>query len=326
MEIIVISIILGLIFIALIIMLIIGYKANRKLFSQRFVPDKLVKYYTSEEFGLSKEAIEFKCDKDILRGYIHYYDNIPLIEDRIVIHCHGMWSCLRSYIQDVEYLCRNGLKVISFDYTGTDSSDGKNLKGFGQSIKCVDACIKYVKEKFKDKKIYVVGHSWGGFAAVNSIKYHNDIAGIAAISPFLSIKKLISGMNYKLNTLTGLAMTMVDSFYCGSYSYCNAIKSLKNYNGKVMIIHSKDDNTVSYTANTKLLEKEYNDFNYLIVDGKYHFPHYSYDAVNAFREYNKKLYSLTEEQQIEYKKNVDFHKLGELDSNIMDKIVEMIIE
>ena len=80
-----------------------------------------------------------------------------------------MLSDQNSYLQDIEYFCRNNYQVFGFDYIGVSSSTGKNIKGLGNSLKSLDIVISYLKLNYPNKDIYVVGHSWGGYATTNIV-------------------------------------------------------------------------------------------------------------------------------------------------------------
>ena len=233
-------------------------------------------------------------------------------------------------MQDIEYLCRAGYYVLGFDYTGTDLSDGKKLKGLAQGVKSLSYAIDFIQKEsdFKNADIYVVGHSWGGFSTLNVIKYHPEIRGIVAMSPFVSIFQLLKGMlPKKLYWLIPFVLG-IEFISCGRYALVNAKRSLHNYQGKALIIHSKDDPMVNYNLNTEILQKKClnKKVKYYIVDGKGHNPNYTKEAIQALQEYSLKLRTLSKEETITYKKSVDFHKLGELDTEVMNDIVNFINE
>ena len=308
------------------ILFLLTFIIHNRLFKHRHIPDPLVKTYTLEMLGLKQRPIEFKCGKDLLRGFI--YSSDIKYKDKIVIFCHGMWSTHYSYLQDIGYLCNNGYEVMSFDYNGTNLSDGSSLKGLSQSLACVDSAINFVKslDEFKNKKIYVVGHSWGGFAAINSCKYHNDISGIVALSPFISISGVLKGMIKKPGWILIPLFILVERIRVGKYAGANALKALKNFNGSVLIIQSKNDGMVSYKYNTHLLEKKLkkNNIRYYINDDRYHNPNYTKASVDMLNEYLLNIKKIDKNDIEEFKRNTDYLKMGELDPVVMDKILKAL--
>ncbi len=309
-----------------IVVLLFTIKAHNNLFMHRFTPDPLVKNYEAEELGLKFTEIEFKSQNDTIRGYIYYSDIKH--DDSIVVFCHGMWSTHKSYLQDIGYIANNGYMVMSFDYNGTNISDGKSLKGLSQSLACLDNAIKFIKENplYKNKKIYVVGHSWGGFAAINSPQYHNDISGVVAISPFISISGVLKGMTKKPLWIAIPLFILIDRIRVGKYAYKNAIKTLKKYDGKALVIHSKNDYMVSYKYNTNILQRKINKDNvkFYINEDRFHNPHYKKESVDELVKYLSKVESLKGEEAKNYKMNVDYAKMGELDPIVMDEIINIL--
>lgn len=305
----------------LFVLFIIALLIHNSMFKKRYKPDPLITLYKKEEFDLISEDIEFICGKDTLRGSLYYKDGYD--NNTIVVFCHGMWSSIESYMQDIGYICQNGFLVLGFDYTGTNKSDGKNTKGFGQSVKCADSAINYIKSnpKLKDKNIYVIGHSWGGFAACNIPYYHPDIKKVVAMAPFVSITQLFKGMLSKKLWILIPFIKLVDMIKVGSYSLRSSLKTFENYKGKVMIVHSKNDHMVNYNRHTMLVLNKFKDIESIISDNKYHNPNYSDKAISIMLEYSTKTKELKNEELKNYKKNFDYHTMGELDNEVMDKII-----
>lgn len=316
--------ILAVIALILIIIYIGAYRFHSTIFGKRFDVDPKVRYYTKEEFNLNSIDVEFNCGKEMLKGSIYSYDNPKT--NRIIVYAHGMWSSTKAYIQDIEYLCRNGYLVFGFDYIGTDSSTGKSIGALSNGLKSLDYAIRFIKEKYKDYDIYLVGHSWGAHNSINVTKYHTDIKCVVAISPFVTLKRLLKGMIPKcLWWMTGF-IKLVEFFKAGKYALSNSKKALKKFKGKSLVIHSKDDHMVNYKLNTYYLEKTCTSTSFLILDGHQHNPNYTKDAVIELANYLKKLRSLPVDEQDSFKEETNFHALGELDLNVMNKIVEFIEE
>lgn len=325
MEIAVIIIISSILLI-FILLLIFANILHNKVFGNRFMPDPLVKFYTSEEFNLNSTSVEIKAKKEIIRGALYYYDN-P-INDKIIIFAHGMWSSTKAYIQDIEYLCKSGFMVLGFDYIGTDLSSGKSIKGLANGLKSLDYAIKYIKSNYPDKKIYVMGHSWGAFNTLNIVKYNKDIKKVVAMAPFVSLFRVYMGMLPKKIHFLIPFIILVEYIKCGKYAFANSLKSLNKFNGNAYILHSKNDNMISYEKNTLFIQNKCKNKNikYNIVDNKYHNPNYSDFAISNLISYSASLQGKSKEEVIEIKNNTDFHKLGQLDNDIMDDIVKFLSE
>lgn len=314
--------IVGIILIALIIIMAITIVIHNKVFGKRYTANPLVKGFSIADFNLNIENVSFACGHDTLRGNLYSYDDYDL--DKIVIFCHGMGCDHISYIQDIEYLCRNKFLVLGFDYIGSSLSDGKNIKGLSSSLKCCDYAVKFVKEKFPKKDIYVVGHSWGAFACLNVIKYHKDIKGVVALAPFVSVYSCLHEyLPKKLWFFIPFSMIIEFSKF-GGYAFANSINSLKKYKNKCLILASTNDPSISYNKNTSKIKKECPNFNYLILDDRFHNPEYTHESSLKLLNYIMDVKKIKKEDYVSYMNSINFKELGELDYNIMDKIIEFI--
>lgn len=302
---------------------------HKKMFGSRFAHDPLVTTYSTELLGLEASPIEVGLYGETVRGGLYVKKGRETDKNVIVIVCHGMWTSHKSYMQDIGYICNAGFEVIGFDYIGTSTSDGKSLGGFGQSLRSLDAVVRYVKAdaELSKRRIYVYGHSWGGYAATNIVAFHPDIAGVIAVAPAASFDAVAKNSFPKgIHFLIPLAK-LFDRIKTGRFANRNAVKSLAGYSGSVLIIHSEDDHMCPYATTTALVKKSHSgsNFKYLTVKDKGHNPHYTRAALNIMREYGQKLQTLaSEEEKREYKKTVDFIAMGELDREIMDKVVAQI--
>jgi alpha-beta hydrolase superfamily lysophospholipase len=314
-------IILGVILVIITVIFLFVNKIHRGMFNKRFERDPLVKCYDDEK--LDRKPIQFECSNNVLRGFIYSYPNMNY--KGLIVFSHGMFSSHLSYMQEIIYFANQGYKVIGFDYLATSLSDGKALKGFGSSLKCLDYAIRYVKsnQELSKYKLIVVGHSWGGFAASNILKYHNDIDKVVALAPFASIFNLLKGFLPKGLYWVIPFMVVIDFINCGSYSLANNIKTLKDKTN-VLILHSKDDYMVKYEHNTLKLINKNNTIKSIILENKRHNPNYSDEAIKLLTEYSLKASKLKGEELVELKKSTDFLKLGELDNEIMYKIMEFV--
>ena len=314
-------IILGLIVLFL-VLIIISFFIHSITFGKRYEANPLIRLYTKEEFNLKSTPLEIKYKNERIRGNLYNYDNYDT--NKLIVFCHGMLSDQNSYLQDIEYFCRNNYQVFGFDYIGVSSSTGKNIKGLGNSLKSLDIVISYLKLNYPNKDIYVVGHSWGGYATTNIVSLHPDILGIVAMAPFISTYSCL--MNFIPKGLRFLApfIYFIDYLKNGKYTTYKTKDSLKNYKGKVMLLASKDDPMINYDKNTGYIKHIYPNFSYLIFDKKGHNPNYTNEAVIKLKDFQNSIKTISKNKMVDYMNSINFHELGELDSNVMDKIIDFI--
>jgi len=315
--------VVGFILLIFIIMFIITYKIHSKMFNKRFTPPA-IDSYTSEEFGLEAKRLEVNYKGKVIRGY--FYSKGEYDKNKLLIFAHGMESSKESYIQEIAYLAENGFQVIGFDYFGTNESDGK-LMGFGNSLLSLNVVINYLKnnEEYKNKELYIVGHSWGGYATTNIVKYHKDIKGVVALAPAVSLYKIFRGSYLKQNILVTLLIWLVECVKLGKYSLCNGAKSLKKYDGKIMVIQSKNDSVVSFESSLGYIEKKIgNKAEYVVMEDRFHNPDYKKEAVDKLMKLYQDIANTSQDKLPELFAKQDFRAMGELDPVVMDKIVNFV--
>lgn len=318
-------ILLGIVLVVLLIYMIIGFAFHHLMFCKRFSKDPIVKYYSVDMYENFKfEPIEFDYKKGKIKGNTYYYDFEKY--KGTIIFSHGMFSNHEAYLQEIEYLARNGYKVIGFDYYGVEYSDGKNLRGLGNSLACLDFVVFEVLNKLHiEEKVFVMGHSWGGFASLCIQKYHSKLAGVVTMAPFIKPSNLLKGFIKPILYPAIPFFLLKDYLCCGKYIFENGLDILKEGNVKTLVLHSKDDHMVKYYNNTYLLTEfvKRNDVSYIIMNGKKHNPNYSNEAIKYTKEVMEKLNEIADaNEKIEYRKNLDYQLMGKLDEEVMKKIVD----
>lgn len=316
------GIILGLILIGF----LLGGLIHHKAFGKRWEPDGIIKYYHPSEFeGFHTSPVSISTKKGAIRGNIYSYDRDSY--QGICVFSHGMWGSHNAYIQEIELLARAGFRVFGFDYYGTELSDGKSILGLGNSLMSLDVAVSYVKRVYPNEKIYVMGHSWGGFAAASIAHYHKDLEKIVVMSPFISVRSILKQMLPKLLHPVIPFILIFDALHCGKYSFAKVKKILTHTDIPTLILHSLEDSMVPYAISTGILKNEVknNKITYRIVDGKKHNPDYTLEAL-AYTKSSYEAISLIvdETEKMNRKKQLDYHKMGEIDEKVFDIILDFL--
>ena len=306
-------------------------KFYRDTLFSRHDPDGTIFYFSSEDFaGLIRESYSFKTGRgDTLQGYLYSYDS-PLY-DRLVVFDHGMGAGHRAYMREIEMLARHGYTVFAYDHTGCSESEGEGIRGFAGSLADLDGALTAIKgdPRFADKKISVVGHSWGGFSTLNIAAYHPDVAHIVALSGFTSVKRmqaqLIPAPLFPLRR----RLFEIEREANPSYVNADAEESLSDTKANVLIIHSKDDKTVKYTHFKRLYKKLSGKKNirFMLLNGKNHNPNFSGSALKLMTEFfsalaeKKKCGELdTEEKREAFISSYDWWAMTEQDESVWSEI------
>ncbi len=301
-----------------------AYIIHRSVFKKRWMPNPAVRYYTLDDYpALQAEEVSFSRKNVILRGFLYSYSHTDI--QGVLIFSHGMWSSHRSYLQEMEFFARNGYVVLGFDNCGTDLSSGKNIHGLGESITSLDYAIRYVRseKRFAGLPICIVGHSWGAFAAVCIAKWHPDLNKIVALSPF---RKTSLAFGHLIPKVLVPLVCLIDSFFCGTKTWASAFRILKRTKIPTLIVHSQDDPMVLFQKNTAYLMNHLNrpQVRFEIVDGKRHNPDYCQDAIEYGKEIEQKYAHLSSEEKKVFQQQIDYHRLGKLDEEVMNSILAFL--
>lgn len=287
-------------------------------------------YFAPGDFpGLQSYAFGFraKAGHD-LNGYFYCYpDPIP---GRLVVFDHGMGNGHRAYMREIERLCRMGYLVYSYDHTGCMTSGGEGCNGFATSLSDLDACISALRQmpELQDRRISVVGHSWGGFSTMNISALHPEITHVVSMSGFVSVERIVSQtFSGILSPYRAAIMKLERSANPDYVDFC-AVKSLKNTKAKVLLIYSDDDKTVSKEQHCDKLRRALEgreNIRFLIVTGKNHNPSYTADAVRYkdafFAAYQKGLGRCrTEQDKRAFMDRYDWWRMTEQDDAVWNEI------
>lgn len=306
-------------------------KEKYEQFLQRFDEAPHLKYFHIEDFpNLKREGFTFMSKENRINGFFYFYDGY--IEDKLVIFCHGIGGGHSSYMKEIDMLAKHGYKVLAYDNTGCCLSEGENIGAFGQSLVDLSLAIQVLKKDYHFKHIYVVGHSWGGYAASN-INNFRHVDKVVAISPFISLKREYRDLFKILSPFIIKKVMKLEYQINGDYAFSNAIDALNKKDTKALIITSKDDNVINFKHHTGLMMKKVHNPNveFLIYEDKMHNPMWTKEGVRYYNEefgtFNKlvkegKLKTLEEKKA--YFADVDFIFMTTQDENVWSKIYQFL--
>ena len=246
-------------------------------------------YFSAADFpGLEAEPFTFPSSKgQSLKGYFyHYADPIP---GRILVFDHGFGGGHRSYMKEIELLCRHGYLVFSYDHTGCMESGGENIGGFSQSLFDLNDCLTALKatERCANLDISVMGHSWGGFSTANICALHPEVSHIVVLSGFIAVEILVN--QFFGGIMKGYRRAILALDPTPEYFKYNAVESLSGTDAKVLLVYSDNDRMVSRAVHFDALKKglsHKDNVRLLLVSGKGHNPNYTEDAVAYLGRYS----------------------------------------
>lgn len=291
-------------------------------------------YYSPDDFdGLQKEPYAFTASAGHkLQGYIYHYDH-P-VSDRIIVFDHGFGGGHRAYMKEIEMLCKHGYTVFAYDHTGCMESGGISPNGMAQSLCDLNDCIKTLKsdERFKNTDISVMGHSWGGFSALNITALHPEISHVIVLSGFVSVEELVN--SFFSGPLKGYRKTIMalEKEVNPSFIAYHATDSLKKTNAKVLLIYSEND-TLCQRKHYDILKTALDgkdNVQFLLVKNKGHNPNYTEEAVKYLGEFGKarakltRKKNITKEEKEKFVSSYDWDKMTAQDETVWEKIFETL--
>ena len=310
-------------------------KAFRKAVYTRADDNGSIFYFSSDDFeGLHKKEYTVKSVKGhLLKGYFYFYDGYE--ENRLIIFEHGMGSGHRGYMKEIELICREGYLVFSYDHTGCMESGGDTTGGFLHSLIDLNDVICAIKndDTYRSLQISVVGHSWGGFSALNISALHPEIKHSVGIAGFSSVKRITDQFFSGMLSFAGnriLKNIIADD---PDFARFDVHETLQTTNTRVLYIMSDDDPTVSCDIHFMPVQNSVkrDNIKFLKVSGKRHNPNYTEDAVKYkdafFAEYThalKKKQLETPDLRQAFKEKYDWNRMTAQDMCVWKEIFDFL--
>ena len=137
-----------------------------------------------EARGYNRKPVSFDSEGNTLYGNV-WGDTDG---DKLVVIAHGIGNYANGYYNEMAYFVDEGYCVMTYNCTGTYTSEGKGTTGLSQSPIDLHNALLFVESDpdLKDKDVYLFGHSWGGYAAAAIFHFDHDIAASASVSKFVS--------------------------------------------------------------------------------------------------------------------------------------------
>jgi pimeloyl-ACP methyl ester carboxylesterase len=193
---------------------------------------------TPAEIGLQYETINFTTEDGIkLSGWF-----IPAKDPKgTLLFCHGNAGNISHRIDSINMFYQSGLSTFIFDYRGYGQSDGRPTEQ-GTYLDA-EAALKYLiqERKFSADEIIYFGRSIGGSIAAWLAQYYTPKA-LVIESAFTSVKDIAKDL-YPF-----LPVKLLVRFNYNTLDY------LQKTNCPALIIHSRDDEIISYSHGQRLFE------------------------------------------------------------------------
>ena len=299
----------------------------KKSFLIRYDKDPAIPYYCVEDFpGMMVERNTFTNSKgETIHYFFYYYKNQK--PNIVALFCPGMGPGHTAYFAEINELCKSGYRVLTLDYTGCGESSGKTMDSVNAPTRDVNELLNLLQLK---EEIVVIGHSLGGYTAMNIGNIRSEINKVVVISGFLSIENEM--LSFLKSKFAARRVLKFEQKYDKEYGLLDNVEYLKATNDKILFMQSTDDKMVAYKYALGIV-KDINRPNIecITVENKGHNPLYTYDAVKymneTFYNYNRLIKDKTLntlEKRKEYMSDKSIAKMTEIDQELMGKIISFI--
>ncbi|QVK18118.1 lysophospholipase [Mycoplasmatota bacterium] len=141
----------------------------------------------------------------------------------IVLCIHGMCEHSNRYEDFALFLNKNGYSVYTYDHRGHGQSILMNenkgylgIDGFNKMVYDMNVVVSYIKEKYPNEKIYLLGHSMGSFVTQRYIQLYDKADGV-----------VLSGSNYGTKSLkAGRLMSKLACIFKGERKEAKFLEKL----------------------------------------------------------------------------------------------------
>ncbi|MBO4216855.1 MAG: alpha/beta hydrolase [Clostridia bacterium] len=266
----------------------------KKEFLKRFDKDDAIPYYSAADFpGLVCDEGSFENSAAVLiRYYTYFYGGYD--KSRTVLFCPGIGPGHTAYLAEIETICSAGYRVLTLDYTGCGASGGERLTSANAPTR--DA-VELLALLAPEEEIVPVGHSLGGYTAINVARLTPSVKRTVVISGFVSIADEMIGF-VKLPLLAN-AVKRYEKKLDPRYGKGDNRAYLAATEDRFLWIHSKDDPMVNYRHNAgRVLKMNNPNVRVITVENKRHNPQYTAEALETMNAWMGGYYRLTGEKQL----------------------------
>ena len=213
--------------------------------------------YQRVQDSLSREEFYFSSKNAQLKGY--YY---PAKESKgLVVVTHGYHAGADDYIPLISYMVGCNYDVFAYDMTGTYDSEGEDLVGWCQSLIDLDYALRYISktEGLKEQPLFLIGHSWGGYAVTSVLSLHKNVRACVGIAPMNNAPMVMveqaEAYVGKLAEMPKPILNAYQKILFKDYVKYNGVQGINSVDIPVLIAQGVDDTVISYDGESIMAHK-----------------------------------------------------------------------
>ncbi len=227
----------------------------------------------------------------------------------VVLLIHGLGEHSSRYDQWSRRFSESGVSVLSFDLRGHGKTPGKvaSETNYNRLLRDIDVFVRKGKELYKDKPVFIYGHSFGGNLVSNfAITRVPNVSGLILTSPWFKVvsppprlkfiaAKILSRIAPGIRAKTGLraedmskelrdvhlyrkdplvhnrisARLFIDAYEKGLL----ARKSIYKINVPLLVLHGSADKITSCNASREFVMNSGDKTTFVEIEGGYHELH-----------------------------------------------------
>lgn len=214
-------------------------------------------YYEHYQEDYPRIEVSFKSGGNELKGFIYGGDN----DKGLLVFAHGIGGGHEDYMKTLIWFVDKGWRVFGYDATGSGHSEGSGTRGLPQSALDLDAALDYIEndESLNSFPVFLMGHSWGGYAVTAVLNFDHEIAGSVSVAgyndPMTMIAEFADGMMGD-SSVAYPFMWIYNKVLFWNYSDLSAVDGINSSDVPVMIIHGTMDGTIGYDRSAIIAQRD----------------------------------------------------------------------
>ena len=196
---------------------------------------------------LPRETFRIPSGDVMLQAYYYPSENAR----GLIVLAHGFHAGADDYLPLILAMVEREYAVLTYDVTGVYSSEGESVVGMCQSLRDLDCVLTYAgrEERFSAMAKFVIGHSWGGYAASSVLALHSEIQGAALLAPMNNGSQMIleKGEQYA-GKVAYSAKPIFDTYQrilFGNYVKYNGVVGINSTDAPILIAQGVDDTVIT---------------------------------------------------------------------------------
>lgn len=315
----IILIIIGSILLFLLSAYLVHFLVSNLIYGRRGDASISIKYLLPSDFPNLNVKKSYFLNNKKARLSVYEYTQKGTKPIGLVLFIHGIGGGHFYSLSLINYLCERGLMVVAYDQYASGTSEGRKIDSMNQGAIDVKYAVKYIEENY-DLPFYVAGHSWGGYAASQALRYSKRISKCVNIAGLNNEISMASKISRPLVAISGF-------LHYGKYALYSTYSAFKKTTAKVLYLQGKQDTTVDPKCNGFRYEKKFKNkknIKVVMLDNKGHSPIIDYKSQVAQLQVMKQ-FGMLGGVLVPLETYVDFNKNNVPDMDVYKMIGDFLV-